>query len=652
MIRRLCQLSSSAAEECEQRFFEILTDSLGIDSAAILEHEPREGVHRLRAGLGCPPGKQIALPGPHAGAFHLAAPGTPGPLAESLRQAAGVQHVIWVLDLDSGKSLLLGSANGQTARRFSLDASCWDLAASALALYVMLGEISGKRSASLARCDSNLVLVIRADSTIGDVSQSTEQILGFGAKDLVGSRAVDLIHPEDAARIRLSSEQALRESGSGPVEIRLRHADGSWRFFEAMVSDLLDDPAVERLVIDARDITERRLLEEEREILVRDMGERVKELCCMYEVADAVRESATPEGVFYKIAALLPSGWRYPEIARGRVVFDDECYVTEPFMETDWKQSSDIVVSGLRRGAVEVFYLQQRAEADEGPFCQEERLLLDNIARTVSEMVERKQVEEARDEAERELEEQKALSIVSDRLRSLGEMAAGIAHELNQPLVGVRGLAEHILIGLARGWKFTDESIRQKIQLIIEQAERMTHIIEHVRVFAKEAGKPEVRRIRVNDVILSSVGLVSAQLKARGVELEHELADGLPDVLANPFSLEEVILNLISNARDAVEEKIKQGASSSKPMITLKTRHDTAAGHSVKIDVIDHGIGIPADVLPKVFDPFFTTKGPDRGTGLGLAVSRSIVEECDGLIEIRSSKGEGTTVTLSLKAVP
>ena len=256
--------------------------------------------------------------------------------------------------------------------------------------------------------------------------------------------------------------------------------------------------------------------------------------------------------------------------------------------------------------------------------------------------------EEARRAAVEEREKQRVLVMRSDRLRSLGEMSAGIAHELNQPLVGVRGLAEHLLISIKRGWELTEENIREKTSLIVEQADRMVHIIEHIRMFAREAGKPEFRSVQVNEVIRSVMDMLGAQFRSHGIELECQLAENLPTVSANPFSLEEVIINLLTNARDAVEENMKTGSASS-PRIILFTLVDQSDPEKyVKIGIRDNGGGVPEHILEKVFDPFFTTKGPDRGTGLGLSISRSIVEGFGGTIDIQSVLHEGTTVTVSL----
>jgi len=172
------------------------------------------------------------------------------------------------------------------------------------------------------------------------------------------------------------------------------------------------------------------------------------------------------------------------------------------------------------------------------------------IVHIMSDITQQKRAEEA----EAELEAQRLLSLRADRLRSLGEMAAGIAHELNQPLVGVRGLAEHLLIGMDRGWNLSEEKLWDKLSLIIEQADRMSHIIQRVRMFARDAGKPETRPVKVNDVVHGALSMLGPQLRTRGIALAYELAETLPMVRVNPMSLEEVVVNLVMNAADALVE--------------------------------------------------------------------------------------------------
>ena len=204
--------------------------------------------------------------------------------------------------------------------------------------------------------------------------------------------------------------------------------------------------------------------------------------------------------------------------------------------------------------------------------------------------------------------------------------------------------AEHLLISIDRGWDISKDNLREKSSLIIEQADRMSHIIDHVRLFAREAGKHEMRLVQVNDIVNSAVGMLSTQFDSKGIILESHLCKLDCTILANPFSLEEVILNLMQNARDAVESQIAKKDDKVYPKIILRTK--LIKKKFVKVEVIDNGIGIQKDVLPKVFDPFFTTKDPDKGTGLGLAISKSIVEQFNGTLHIKSSIPNGTNASI------
>ncbi|MBU0943715.1 MAG: hypothetical protein KKE53_04605 [Proteobacteria bacterium] len=248
-----------------------------------------------------------------------------------------------------------------------------------------------------------------------------------------------------------------------------------------------------------------------------------------------------------------------------------------------------------------------------------------------------------RQKIETELEEQRSLQMRSDRLRSLGEMAAGIAHELNQPLVGVRGKAELTLLSLAQEGPLVPQKIENNVQTIIEQVDRMVHIIDHVRLFARNAGKVEISRVDLNDIVCTALTLVMVQFKSYDLHLEKILAPRKLFVLVNPFSVEEVIFNLLTNARDAVESKKKEAGQNYRPDISIRTGSDELENQkNIWIEIKDNGSGIPESIIPSIFDPFFTTKDPDKGTGLGLSICKSIVEEFGGTIDLESREGEGT----------
>ncbi len=249
-----------------------------------------------------------------------------------------------------------------------------------------------------------------------------------------------------------------------------------------------------------------------------------------------------------------------------------------------------------------------------------------------------------RQEAEEELKAQRTLRMRSDRLRSLGEMAAGIAHELNQPLVGVRGFAELILHSIDNGLDISKDVIRSNIATIVEQADRMVHIINHVRLFARDADSVETSIVDLNDVVRSGTSMLMAQFNSYGLLLENDLSTHELPVKVNPYSVEEVIFNLLSNARHTLRKKKETAGDEYRPCVRVITRKTTVTGRDVvTLKIADNGTGIPGHAAEKIFDPFFTTKDPDKGTGLGLSICKSIVESFGGQIHFDTVENEGTS---------
>ena len=206
---------------------------------------------------------------------------------------------------------------------------------------------------------------------------------------------LERVHPDDRDRVNEHVEAALSQGKPYTVEHRIVLPDGTirWMLSQGEVERDADGNAI-RLSGTAQDITERKRAEAEREKLLHDLGERVKELTCVYGVASSIRKHGSLEAIFQDVVALLPPGWHYPEISRGKIRFDGKEYVSELFDETEWKQASNIIVGDERRGSVEVYYSQKCPVLDEGPFLKEERQLIDGIARALSEAIERKEAEE------------------------------------------------------------------------------------------------------------------------------------------------------------------------------------------------------------------------------------------------------------------
>lgn len=220
----------------------------------------------------------------------------------------------------------------------------------------------------------------------------------------------------------------------------------------------------------------------------------------------------------------------------------------------------------------------------------------------------------------------------SERLAHIGQLAAGVAHEINNPLQGIVTYS-HLLLERAG----TDSAIRESLEKIVKQANRCRDIIRGLLDFARQR-KPDKRPSNVNRVLEECIALVDNQALFHNIRIVKNLAPDLPQVLMDPSQIQQVFMNLIINAAEAMN-----GAG----QLTITTRHVPADG-AVEIEFTDTGHGIKEEDLDRIFDPFFTTKEVGHGTGLGLAISYGIVKEHRGTITVQSEEGHGATFTIRL----
>lgn len=230
----------------------------------------------------------------------------------------------------------------------------------------------------------------------------------------------------------------------------------------------------------------------------------------------------------------------------------------------------------------------------------------------------------------------------SARLVSMGQIAAGVAHEMNQPLGGIEATLEDFYLRLKEGRSVTPEQWREMLGRLLGMADRMTGIIEHLLVFSRETEAGDGVRYDVNDVVNDALGIIGTQIRNHGIEVELNLDESVPDLSGHPRQIEQVMLNLLGNARDAVGEGSGNGRAR---RIRVASRRDD--GHVV-VDVADNGVGILPENLDLMFRPFFTTKPEGKGTGLGLSISEAIVKSHRGEMRVKSDRGEGTTVSVYL----
>lgn len=280
--------------------------------------------------------------------------------------------------------------------------------------------------------------------------------------------------------------------------------------------------------------------------------------------------------------------------------------------------------------------------------------VMKRFAQTLDEAHRRLEEIRWRQRAEQELTEQRLRAFEADRLHALGEMASGVAHELNQPLNGIRTFAEGAAIAIERGWGATQTETLQVYRDIVEQVDRMTAIIDHMRVFARGPERNQRSFLHVNESVGGAMKLLGVQLRVHGITVEQQLAADLPTCPGSQNEIEQVVINLLSNARDALDDRLRQQRDQDpnvppdwRPRIVIRT---TGADGAVRLVISDNGGGIPEAVVGQVFDPFFTTKPVGKGTGIGLAIVRGIVERHHGSIAVDNRPGDGVGFVVVLPA--
>jgi PAS domain S-box-containing protein len=234
----------------------------------------------------------------------------------------------------------------------------------------------------------------------------------------------------------------------------------------------------------------------------------------------------------------------------------------------------------------------------------------------------------------------------ADKLLALGELSAGLAHEITQPLSGI-ALASQVLLKQAESGAVDPLRLARKLRDIGSYIDRVRHLIDHVRTFARDRRDEKAFDFDLHECVRHAVSLMGTQYENHQVSLEIMLGDAPRRVRGNLYEFEQVLLNLLSNAKYAVEQRAEHAPEGFRRVIRLATGGD-GSGHQV--EVWDNGTGVPSAVMQRVFEPFFTTKPVNQGTGLGLSVSYGIVKNMGGEIRMESREGEYTRVLISLPA--
>jgi signal transduction histidine kinase len=349
------------------------------------------------------------------------------------------------------------------------------------------------------------------------------------------------------------------------------------------------------------------------------LQERVKELTCLYNMSQiADKPHVSREDLIYSIMDLLPPAWQYPEITRSRITLDGIDYSLPGFQADASKLSTDIITNGDKRGKIEIIYTEKRPELDEGPFLKEERKLLDAIANELAMIIIRRESEDEKVKLVNKLHH-------ADRLATVGELAAGVAHELNEPLGSILGFAQ-----LAGKYPKIPGQVAKDLEKIVKASLHAREIIKKLMVYSRHRTTEKKKKINLNQIIEESLYFFKSRCQKEGISLELSLAPNIPELSADPVQINQVLINIVVNAMQAMPNG---------GVLHIETAY---SGNRVMILIKDTGVGMTDEVLQQIFDPFFTTKQSDNGVGLGLSVVDGIIKSQHGKIEAESEPGRGT----------
>lgn len=239
--------------------------------------------------------------------------------------------------------------------------------------------------------------------------------------------------------------------------------------------------------------------------------------------------------------------------------------------------------------------------------------------------------------------EKDAHLIQASKMKTLGEMSAGIAHELNQPLNTIKIGNEFINTMINNGKTIPADKLKQVVDEVINQVARASDIITRLRAFGRKTDF-EKEVININTTVRRVLSIIGRQLSLENISVLLGLDETIPSIIAHNTRLEQVLFNLITNARDAINQKESAGGEPGARQISIRTY---AAKNRVSVIVADTGIGIPEDTINKIFDPFFTTKEVGKGMGLGLSIIYGIIKDYGGEIDVKSKVRKGTVFKFS-----
>jgi PAS domain S-box-containing protein len=267
-----------------------------------------------------------------------------------------------------------------------------------------------------------------------------------------------------------------------------------------------------------------------------------------------------------------------------------------------------------------------------------------------ADVTDRKTLEDGLQKAYDDLKNLQTQLVQSGKLASIGELAAGVAHELNQPLMIIRTTAQLMLRKQPKN-SLDTVKLLENLNSIEKNTKRMMNIINHLRTFSRQT-KTDFTLVNVNEIIQNSFLMIGEQLSLKNIEVIKDFSNDIPTVMGDANQLEQVFLNLFANARDAIESKFEahRGGAELQKKIVIATLVPGDVKDKIEILFKDTGSGMPQEALKNIYDPFYTTKEVGKGTGLGLSISYGIIQDHKGVLDVAETGPEGTTFRIRLPA--
>lgn len=474
------------------------------------------------------------------------------------------------------------------------------------------------RQRALIENSSDVVLIVGPDLRVRYVGPSIERILGFAPQEMLDDDNLHRIHPDDHTQVRAGYAAALVAPGCrAQATYRIRHRDGSWHWFESIAVNMMDDPCVAGMIINSRDVTDR------------------------VEAQTAYRSL-----VDHSLQGLLI-------IQDGRIVFANPRiaqvtgYTVDELIALEPDALRTLVHPDDQDGAWQDAY-RVAEETGEPGYCELRIVRRDGAMRWIETSVSRVDfrgrsalqvahvdvTERKRAQEDARLHQQELAHVL--RRRTMGEMAAVFAHEVNQPLSAIMSYAKGCAHRLRTGGG-PPEPLLAALDEIGTQAMRAAEIIKRLRRFVRK-GELQRQRLQLNDLVDEVVRFIASEARQRSVRLQVELAPDLPTLEVDAVQIEQVILNLMRNALEAMYESPGEQLS-----LTVRTRR---ANGAIEVSVSDRGAGLRPDVAADIFEPFVTSK-PD-GLGMGLSICRTIIDAHGGQVWTTANPDRGVTFHFSL----